>query len=71
MEDADPQFERIDAIVGEDEAGFTEQVKRFFAHLQQSLGLPCEVTGIEDFRCEEFYVIGPGDPKEYAELKKS
>jgi len=29
------------------------------------------VTGIEDFQWEEFYVIGPGDQKEYQQLKKS
>ena len=72
MEDVDEQFERIDAIVGDGEnRKFGQMVRNSFAHLQQSLVLPCEVTGIEDFKWEERYVIGPGDPKEYARLKKT
>ena len=43
----------------------------FYEHLRQHLVLPCEVTGTEDFRWEERYVLGSGDPKEYARLKKS
>jgi hypothetical protein len=31
---------------------------------------PCELTGIEDFSWEEFYLLGPGSKKEYNELKK-
>ena len=31
---------------------------------------PCIVTGIEDFPWEEKYVFGPGNKKEYEELKK-
>ena len=46
-------------------------VDQFFGHLQRTLVLPCEVTGLEDFDWEEFYVWGPGDPKEYARLRKS
>ena len=34
-------------------------------------GTACIVTGIEDFRWEEFYVFGPGDKDEYEELKKT
>jgi hypothetical protein len=67
----DKQFQRIDAILGDSkERGFTAAVKVFFEHLRRSLVLPCEVTGIEDFQWEEFYVIGPGDRKEYERLKK-
>jgi hypothetical protein len=33
--------------------------------------LPCQVTGVEDFRWEEFYVHGPGNKKEYEQLKKT
>jgi hypothetical protein len=29
------------------------------------------VTGVEDFRWEEYYVIGPGDPKEYERLRQN
>ncbi len=37
----------------------------------KSLKLPCDVTGTEDFRWEEFYVLGPGDQKEYAQLRQN
>jgi hypothetical protein len=67
----DEQFQRIDTILsGSIKWGFTAAVKVFFEHLRRSLVLPCEVTGIEDFRWEEFYVIGPGSRKEYERLKK-
>ena len=68
----DKQFQRIDAIVG-DNAGrdFAEALSIFYTHLRQHLVLPCDVTGTEDFRWEERYMLGPGDPKEYARLKKS
>lgn len=68
----DKQFQRIDAILGDSaERDFTEAVGVFYAHLHKHLVLPCAVTGTEDFRWEERYVFGPGDPKEYARLKKS
>jgi hypothetical protein len=67
----DEQFQRIDAILGDSrKRGFPAAVKVFFEHLRRSLVLPCEVTGIEDFQWEEFYVIGPGSRKEYERLKK-
>ena len=43
---------------------------KFHDHLKSSLQLPCDVTGIDDFRWEEFYVLGPGDPKEYEKLRR-
>jgi hypothetical protein len=67
----DRQFQRIDAILGDNkERGFTAAVTVFFEHLRRSLVLPCEVTGSEDFQWKEVYVIGPGDRKEYERLKK-
>ena len=42
--------------------------KRF---LEKNLNFPVKLTGIEDFNWEEFYVFGPGDKKEYDELKKT
>jgi len=44
---------------------------RWLEHLAASLDLPCEVTGIEDFRWEEIYVFGPGSKKEYDKLKRT
>jgi len=70
--DMDKQFQRIDAIVGDNaEWDFAEALSMFYRHLRQHLVLPCDVTGTEDFRWEERYVLGPGNPKEYARLKKS
>jgi hypothetical protein len=67
----DEQFERIDAILGDSmDRGFEAAVRTFYEHLCRSLVLPCEVTGIEDFDWEEYYVIGPGSRKEYDRLRK-
>jgi hypothetical protein len=67
------QDERIEAVLGdsEDAATFDDCVVKFHDHLTKSLQLPCDVTGIEDFGWEEFYVIGPGDPKEHARLREN
>lgn len=68
----DKQDERIKAILGNfEDMDFDETVSTFYQHLETNLLLPCEVTGIEDFRWEEFYVFGPGDQKEYDKLKKT
>jgi len=71
MSDVDEQIERIEAILGDDETSFEESVAIFFKYLKESLELSCDVTGIEDFRWEEFYVFGPGSKKEYEQLKKT
>ena len=67
----DAQWKRIEAIVGDGETvTFEDQVTAFYEHLLRSLKLPCEVTGIEDFRWEERYVIGNASRAEYERLKK-
>lgn len=50
---------------------FEEAIEVFFEHLEKSLQLPCDVRGIEDFRWEEYYVLGLGDHKEYERLKRT
>jgi hypothetical protein len=66
------QDARIAAIVGDGEKStFDEGADKFSQHLKTSLQLPCDVTGIEDFRWEEYWVIGPGDPKEYERLRRT
>jgi len=68
----DAQDKRIAAILGENEdLDFDETIDIFYEYLKTNLSLPCEVTGIEDFRWEELYVFGPGDKEEYSRLKKS
>ena len=66
----DLQEKRIESILGNDEEiDFDEARNIFYQHLKENLDLPCEVTGIEDFGWEEFYVFGPGSKKEYERLK--
>jgi len=72
MPDKDAQDLRIEAILGDDQdLDFDEAVAVFFKHLKANLQLPCEVTGIEDFRWEEPYVLGGWDQDEYEQLKKT
>lgn len=67
----DAQDKRIEAIIGDMEGkDSSEALESFYNHLCRSLQLPCDVTGYEDFRWEERYVIGGRDPKEYEQLKK-
>ena len=67
----DPQEKRIESIVGDpEEIDFDEARDVYYQYLKENLDLPCEVTGIEDFEWEEFYVLGPGSKKEYEHLKK-
>ena len=63
---------RIAAILGNiEDLDFDQTIDIFFEHLKANLSLPCEVTGMEDFRWEEIYVFGPGDREEYEHLKKT
>ena len=72
MTETDEQDERIDAIVGTGEDyDFRDAREKFCRHLDVFLQLPCDVTGIEDFNWEEFYILGPGDLDEYEELMKT
>jgi len=48
-----------------------ETIKIYKEYLDQNLSFPIELTGIEDFNWEEFYILGPGSEKEYEKLKKS
>jgi hypothetical protein len=67
----DAQWKRIEAIVGSGETDtFEDQLAAFYEHLLRSLELPCEVTGIEDFRWEERYVLGGACRTEYERLRK-
>lgn len=72
MGNLDEQDLRIEAIVGSlTEGSSDDQAIKFFQYLKQSLELPCEVTGSEDFSWEEYYVIGPGSVEEHNELRKT
>jgi hypothetical protein len=69
--DIEAHDKRIAAILGREDLDFDEAVDVFYDYLKAHLSLPCEVTGREDFRWEEFYVLGPGDKQEYESLKET
>jgi len=70
--DYDAQEARIEAILGEEESlTFDDAVEKFYEHLKRFIQLPCDVTGVEDFRWEEYYVLGPGSLIEYQKLRET
>jgi hypothetical protein len=72
MTDSEMSDSRIEAILGEDNLDVSEEsLKLYRSYLQEHIVKPCELTGSEDFIWEEFYIFGPGDKKEYDELKKT
>ncbi len=75
MTQPDEQDLRIEEIIGDDddddEIDFADCVDKLYNHLKVSLQLPCNITGIEDFRWEEGYVIGSGNRKKYEKLCKN
>jgi hypothetical protein len=72
MSKFDEQEKRWEAILGDFPEGTQEEaLEAYFKHLKANLRLPCEVTGIEDFRWEEPYVIGGWSRQEYKRLKKT
>ena len=72
MSKFDEQEKRWEAILGDSPKGTQEEaLEAYFKHLKANLQLPCEVTGTEDFRWEESYVVGGGSQQEYERLKKT
>jgi hypothetical protein len=72
MSDTKAQENRIEKILGEDNLEVSdESLGMYRSYLRENIKLPCDLTGIEDFRWEEYYILGPGDKKEYEELKKT
>lgn len=66
------QERRIENILGKDLLKVSdESLEVFLNYLKKFIVKPCLLTGRDDFRWEEYYVIGPGDEKEYEELKKT
>jgi hypothetical protein len=67
--EVDEQIQRIEKIIGDyEDYDYFAAVQRFYAYLKAHLALPCEVTGIEDFRWEEYFVVGPGSKRDYDRL---
>jgi len=72
MSKFDDQMKQWDAILGDAAEGTQEDTLNvLFEHLKANLQLPCEVTGTEDFRWEEPYVLGGWSQQEYKRLKKT
>jgi hypothetical protein len=68
------QFNRIEQILSprfSDISRRLETLEHYKKFLEKELKFPIEVTGWEDFSWEEFYVLGPGDKREYEELKRT
>ena len=72
MTDMKEQAARIEQLLGEGNLNVCdESLELYRTFLTNNIVSPCELTGIEDFSWEEFYVLGPGDKKEYEKLKKT
>ncbi len=66
----DNQDIRISEILGKNTERCEENSLKYLKYLKDSISLPCELTGMEDFPWEEKYVLGGWDKEEYEELKK-
>ena len=72
MKTLDEQAKRISTIFRNEIPKANEKSLRLYlAYLKEHLELLCQVTGIEDFDWEEYYVIGPGSKIEYEKLKRT
>ena len=43
----------------------------YLHYIKENIDTTCEITGIEDFGWEEYYIIGPGNKKEHEKLRKN
>ncbi|MCF7911452.1 MAG: hypothetical protein K9M99_02910 [Candidatus Cloacimonetes bacterium] len=65
------RYEEILGVSGEKIVVSMATLRKYIKYLQKELEMPCELTGIDDFQWEEYYVLGPGDSDEYEKLKKT
>ena len=73
MYEYDEQDKRILKVFNKKEIPAVDRntLKLYYKYIQDNIKLPCELTGIEDFYWEEYYILGPGSKKEYEKLKKT
>ena len=69
----DDQDERIASIFDMDEIPEVsdETLRTYLQYIKDNIDTACEITGIEDFEWEEYYIIGPGSKKEHEKLRKT
>jgi len=69
----DDQEKRIASIFGTDEVPeVSDETLRIYLHyIKDHIDTTCEITGIEDFEWEEYYIIGPGSKREHEKLRKT
>ena len=69
----DGQDERIASIFNLDEVPKVseETLTIYLQYIRDNIDTECEITGIEDFKWEEYYIIGPGSKKEHEKLRKT
>jgi hypothetical protein len=69
----DDQDDRIASIFDTDEVPevIDETLKTYLQYIKDNLDTTCEITGIEDFEWEEYYIIGPGSKNEHEKLRKT
>jgi hypothetical protein len=77
-EDEDEEFdvkeleEKVKKILGNNRIKVNQKtLNKYFKYLTENLELPCYLSGAEEFFWEEEYLYGPGNAKEYEELKKT
>ena len=73
MLNMDDQDKRIASIFDMDEIPEVsdETLRTYLQYIKDNLDTSCEITGIEDFEWEEYYIIGPGSKKEHEKLRKT
>ena len=69
----DEQEKRTAAIFGMDEVPDVndETLRTYLRYIKDNIDSACEITGIEDFNWEEYYIIGPGSKKKHDKLRKT
>lgn len=64
---------RIASIFGMDEVPEVndESLITYLKYIKDNIDTTFEITGIEDFEWEEYYLLGPGSKTEYERLRKT